>query len=69
MANGTGNAPGDDIGHCLNKTTTDRLPVHLDTAKELEIEVVDIQFVGGRDWVIITYGAWIPGLAGRRVFT
>lgn len=63
------NGNATELGHCINKTTTDRLPTHLDTAKEFDIEVVDIQFVGGRDWVIITYGTFIPGLAGRRVFT
>jgi len=57
------------LGHCLNKTTTDRLATHLDTAREMKIEVVDRVFMGGRDWVIITYGTYIPGLAGRRVFT
>lgn len=61
-----GNATG--LGHCLNKTTTDRISTHLDTAKDMNIEIVDVQFVGGRDWVIITYGTYIPGLAGRRVF-
>lgn len=64
-------------GHFLAKPTTDKLCDYLDRAEALGIEVLTVQHMGGRDWVIITRGGRIPtpvegrgfGPAGRRVFT
>jgi hypothetical protein len=53
--------------HFRNTCTTDKVCRYLDIADEFGIEVVAAAFVGGRDWVILTRDAPIPGPAGRRI--
>lgn len=53
--------------HFLTRTTTDKLCRELDAATEQRVEVLVVQHVGGRDWVIVTRGNPILGPAGSRV--
>jgi len=54
--------------HFLARTTTDKVTGVLDDAERSGAQVLAVQHVGGRDWVVITRGP-ILGPAGRRVFT
>lgn len=54
--------------HFLCKPTEDKILEYLDRADYYGIEIVSVQFIGGRDWRIITRHAPIPGPAARRVF-
>lgn len=52
--------------HFLARTTTEKLTGVLDDAERSGAELLAVQHVGGRDWVVITRGP-IIGPAGRRV--
>lgn len=39
--------------HYVFRTTTEQLQQHLDHIRESGDDVLTVQFVGGRDWVII----------------
>jgi hypothetical protein len=54
--------------HFINRTTTEKLAGVLDAAEQLGIDFYPPYFCGGRDWVVISHGAPIPGPAGRRIF-
>lgn len=54
--------------HFICKPTEDKVLDYLDRAEYFGIELVAVEFVGGRDWRIITRGSPIPGPAARRVF-
>lgn len=53
--------------HFLTRTTTDKVCEVLDRAEAADAAVVVVQFLGGRDWAIVTRG-FVPGPAGSRVF-
>ncbi|MGH9006031.1 MAG: hypothetical protein ACRDYV_23135 [Acidimicrobiia bacterium] len=53
--------------HFLHRTTTDKLALDLDVAAEQGLDLLVVQFLGGRDWVLVTHPRPIPGPAGRRV--
>lgn len=53
--------------HFLHRPTTDKLTDLLDEVAAAGAAVVVVQYVGGRDWVVVTQG-FVPGPAGRRVF-
>lgn len=53
--------------HFLHRTTTEKVCDVLDQAELSGAEVLVVEHVGGRDWVVITRGP-IIGSAGRRVF-
>jgi hypothetical protein len=55
-----------DVKHFKTFVTTDKLCSTLDSADEQGLTVVVAQFLGGRDWLIVTYGSPIlgPALSG-----
>jgi len=55
--------------HFLKRTTTDKLCRDLDLADAQGLNVLVVQHVGGRDWVLVTRDAPIVGPAGSRVFS
>ena len=49
--------------------TTAKLTEVLDVCEAMDIEIFTAEFVGGRDWLVITKHVPIPGPAGRRILS